>query len=155
MSNPPPACQSAASAPSTPPRVLVVDDVQENREILAYYLGKLGFDVITTQDGFMAVEGLSGGAARRRGLDRPPSFDLVLMDISMPRLDGFQAVATLRAQGIRTPIVAVTASTVEGCRDRCLAAGYDDFIAKPVEPELLRSVCTALLASSGGNTAAA
>jgi len=145
---------NSQSSPTTAPRVLVVDDVQENREILAYYLGKLGYEVTSTSDGFMAVEGLAGGAARRRGLDRPLTFDLVLMDISMPRMDGFQAVAALRAQGIRTPIVAVTASTVAGCKERCLAAGYDEFLAKPVDPECLRSICSQLLARTRTTAAA-
>lgn len=141
-------------APSSAPRALVVDDVPENREILAYYLGKLGFEVTTTHDGFMAVEGLAGGAARRRGVDRPPSFDLVLMDISMPRIDGFQAVAMLRAQGVRTPIIAVTASTLPGCREQCLAVGCDEFIAKPVDPEQLGAICGTLLSRTRGSAAA-
>lgn len=135
-------------------RVLVVDDVSENREILAYYLGKAGYDVVTTQDGLMAIEGLVGGAILRRSGDKPPKFDLVLMDMQMPRMDGYEAVRTLRSQGFRTPVVAVTAHTLTGDREKCLAAGCDEYIGKPVDPEKLVAICDELVAKVRSRAAA-
>lgn len=64
------------------------------------------------------------------------SFDLILMDCEMPRMDGFEAAAAIRANeahgGVRTPIIAMTANSMPGDRDRCLAAGMEDYVAKPI-----------------------
>lgn len=126
-------------------RVLVVDDIAENREILSYYLTKAGYQVVTADDGFAAVEGLVGGAAMRRGAAPQQGFDLVLMDMSMPRVSGYEAVPRLRASGYRTPIVAVTAHSLSGDREKCLAAGCDEYITKPVDPKRLAEVCEQML----------
>lgn len=145
--------KTAASAASTgggssaaKGRVLVVDDVAENREILSYYLTKAGYQVVTADDGFAAVEGLVGGAAMRRGALPQAGFDLVLMDMSMPRVSGYEAVPRLRASGYRTPIVAVTAHSLAGDREKCLAAGCDEYVTKPVDPQRLAEVCERMLA---------
>lgn len=135
-------------------RVLVVDDVAENREILSYYLEKAGFSVVTSENGYTAIQGLVGGATLRKTADRPPSFDLVLMDMQMPKLDGYETVRQLRAQGFRTPIIAVTAHTLTGDREKCLAAGCDDYLGKPVEPERFIAACTAQVAKNRPRSAA-
>ncbi|MBL0871040.1 MAG: response regulator [Phycisphaerales bacterium] len=126
-------------------RVLVVDDIAENREILSYYLTKAGYQVVTADDGFAAVEGLVGGAAMRRGVLPQQGFDLVLMDMSMPRVSGYEAVPRLRASGYRTPIVAVTAHSLAGDREKCLNAGCDEYVTKPVDPKRLVEVCDRMM----------
>lgn len=150
---------SKPSVPETPTPpskgcVLVVDDVEENREILSYYLQKAGFAVVTTGNGFTAIQGLVGAATLRKSVVRPPTFDLVLMDMQMPMMDGYEAVRQLRAQNFRTPIIAVTACTLTGDREKCLAAGCDNYLGKPVEPEQFIATCIAEIAKGRAQRAA-
>jgi len=116
--------------PATPPlgagrRVLLVEDTAMNRQLARILLHKLGWEVDEAHDGQQALDAL---ALRR--------YDLVLMDCMMPVMDGYEACARLRAreaaQGLaRTPVIALTASAIEGDRERCLAAGADDYLTKP------------------------
>ena len=99
---------------------------------MADFLTARGFDVDVASDGLEAIA---------RATACPP--DVILMDIQMPRLDGLAATQTLRAsetEGRRTPIVAVTALAMEGDRERCLAAGCDAHLAKPVDLSRLRQM---------------
>jgi hypothetical protein len=91
-------------------------------------LQAMGLDADTAEDGVVALELL---AAR--------DYDAVLMDVQMPRLDGYATTRQIRARerGHRVPVVAMTAAAIEGERERCLAAGMDDFLTKPVDPEAL------------------
>jgi CheY-like chemotaxis protein len=114
------------------PVVLVVDDYLEAREICAEYLGFHGYRVVTAEDGLQAIE---------RASEVLP--DLILMDLSLPELDGWAATRRLKADprtsGI--PIVALTGHAMSAERERALAAGCDDVITKPVVPkELLAEV---------------
>jgi len=112
-------------------RILVADDQAVNRKLTARQLERLGFTVDMAENGREAVEAL--GRAE---------YDLVFMDCHMPEMDGFTATEEIRrreSKGRRTPIVALTASVVGPERDRCTAAGMDDYLTKPVrEPDLLR-----------------
>ncbi len=114
--------------------VLVVEDNAINQSIAYAMLRALGCDVETADNGLEALRSLD----RRR-------FDLVLMDCQMPEMDGYAATAEIRrreeAGEIRVPIVALTANALEGDRERCLAAGMDDYLAKPY----VRSQIAALL----------
>jgi CheY-like chemotaxis protein len=107
-------------------RVLVVDDNDINRLVATAILEETGVEVETAGDGREALDRLA----------RSPC-DLVLMDLQMPEMDGLAATRELRARGVRTPVVAMTASAGERDRERCLRAGMDDVLTKPVEPELL------------------
>jgi CheY-like chemotaxis protein/HPt (histidine-containing phosphotransfer) domain-containing protein len=109
--------------------VLVVEDNPVNQLVAVGLLEALGYATETADDGAAALEVLSKG-----------DFDLVLMDVQMPRMDGYAATRAIRAAeppGTHLPVVAMTAAAVEGERDRCLAAGMDDFLTKPVDPAAL------------------
>jgi len=119
--------------------VLLAEDHEVNRELFTLLLGKLGCGVVTARDGVEAVE---IGSGRR--------FDLVLMDIFMPRMSGYEAARELRDKGYSGPIVAVTASALKGERENCIAAGMNDILVKPFKREDLAAVLAVYLPSSGG-----
>ncbi|MHB8762913.1 MAG: ATP-binding protein [Deferrisomatales bacterium] len=126
------ATAAAREAPSLPTelRILVAEDEPVNREVAVALLQHRGWRVTAVADGSAAVEAW---------LAEP--FDLVLMDVQMPGLDGFAATRLIRQRegpgGARVPIVGLTAHALKGDRERCLAAGMDDYLAKPVAPETL------------------
>jgi len=125
----PPTVRRPRGAPAL--RVLVAEDNPVNQEVFTLLLRKTGCEVELAGTGAEAV------SAVERGL-----FDLVLMDLQMPEMDGLRAARLIRArekaQGGRVPIIAVTANALQGERERCLAAGMDGYLAKPVRgPELL------------------
>jgi CheY-like chemotaxis protein len=112
--------------------LLVVDDHPVNREVLMRQLGLLGLTADTAVDGIEAL-----------ALWRPGRYVTILADMHMPRMDGFGLTAAIRAQEVslgvpRTPIVAVTANAMRGEEERCLGAGMDAYIPKPVSLERLR-----------------
>jgi len=113
-------------------RVLVVEDEPVNRELAAALLEEAGLIVDLAEDGLEAVDRI----ARNR-------YDLVFMDMQMPRLDGLDATRRIREStpARALPIIAMTANAYAEDRARCLAAGMDDFITKPIEPEILFGVC--------------
>jgi CheY-like chemotaxis protein len=116
-------------------RVLVVDDGPDNRRLLDVVLRKSGVDVALACDG---REGVSRGL---EALSAGQPFDVVLMDLQMPHLDGLRAMQELRRSGYTHPIVALTANAVEGERERSLTEGFDGFLTKPITPgQLLRNV---------------
>jgi PAS domain S-box-containing protein len=121
----PPAVTHPPALWTAPPRVLVAEDSQLNQVVAGRALERCGCRVEIVGDGAEALEVL----ARRR-------VDLVLMDCQMPGMDGYQATMELRRRergsGARTPVVAMTAQAMDGDRRRCLAAGMDDYISKPL-----------------------
>lgn len=116
-------------------RILLVEDVLDSQRLLRHHLRSAGADVETAFDGRAAV----ATALARRDDGRP--FDLILMDMQMPELDGWAATTQLRASGWIGPIVALTASMLSDHRDRCMAAGCDDFATKPITRDALIELC--------------
>ncbi|MGH2471855.1 MAG: HD-GYP domain-containing protein [Candidatus Limnocylindria bacterium] len=115
-------------APTRRPKVLVVDDVASNRELLQGRLEDLGYEVREARDGIEALDAVAG--------DEP---DLILLDIDMPRLDGIAVCEQLKAHPTRRliPVVILTASSDRGTRLRGIAAGADDYLSKPFDPKEL------------------
>jgi PAS domain S-box-containing protein len=109
-------------------RVLVVEDNAVNRKVAVAYLDKLGYVTDIAVDGCEALDAMS-----------TTNYDVVLMDCQMPRMDGYEASLAVRARehDRHTPIVAMTASAMASDRERCLAAGMDDYLSKPLNRELL------------------
>ncbi len=127
--------------------VLLVEDNAVNRKVAVRLLMQKGMTVTSAENGRVGVEKWSEGM-----------FDLVLMDVQMPEMDGFQATAEIRrleaTQGRRTPIVAMTAHAMSGDRERCLAAGMDDYVTKPVRAESLYEVIGRWAGRTGDEQAA-
>jgi two-component system sensor histidine kinase/response regulator len=132
---------AAVTAPAEPAKgtVLVVDDGEVNQIVAVGMLRHLGYAAEVAEDGHQAVD-----AVRRR------RFDAILMDVQMPGMDGYEATREIRrleADGLRTPIIAMTASATEGERERCLEAGMDDYQAKPVQKAAVAEVLARWVAS--------
>ena len=103
-----------------------------NRHVVVGMLGKLDVAVDIACDGLEAVAACSN-----------QRYGLVFMDCQMPAMDGFDATCAIRANepaGVHTPIVALTANAMDGDRERCLAAGMDDYLAKPIDAAALRAI---------------
>jgi len=121
-------------------RILLVEDNAVNQKVAVAMIKKLGGLIDVAVDGREAIAALEKG-----------SYDLVLMDCQMPEMDGFEATRVIRQKGetgARIPIIAMSASAMQADREKCLLAGMDDFIAKPVLPEELARVLSRWLAVS-------
>ena len=110
--------------------VLIVDDDMRNLFALSKVLEERGLQVLKAEDGNKALALLRDGVAA----------DIILMDIMMPGLDGYETTRAIRALGSKTPIIALTAKAMKEDRDKCLAAGADDYLAKPVDLDRLISM---------------
>jgi CheY-like chemotaxis protein len=126
--------------------VLLVDDNAVNQKVGERQLSRMGASVTQAWNGVEALEQL-----------RSSRFDLVLMDCQMPTMDGYEATRLLRdpetgALDPRVTVVAMTAHAMAGDRERCLAAGMDDYLTKPVDPTRLLSTLTTIWAR-GSNAA--
>jgi two-component system, sensor histidine kinase and response regulator len=139
-----PHAPQASAASQNPPvgagqRILIVEDDSTNRILATNILKRNGYATAIAKDGVEAVEMSS--------LD---TFDLILMDVQMPNMNGLEATATIRkleeASGRRTPILALTAHAMDGDRERCIEAGMDDYLSKPIHAKNLLTMINALIA---------
>ncbi len=132
-----------------PAQILLVEDGPDNRALITHYLRKAGFTCEIAENGQVAVD-----KVLQRGADQPP-IDLVLMDMQMPVMDGYTATRTLREAHFGGPIVALTAHAMSGDREQCIAAGCDDYVAKPIKRAHLLDVIHRHLQRAGADPAAA
>ncbi len=132
------AAAAAGARPSGPLRILLVEDSLVNQKLVKALLERQGHLVLVANDG---QEALAGFQAQ--------PFDLVLMDIQMPHMDGLEATAAIRQleqrRGTHVPIVAMTAHALLGDRERCLAAGMDEYLAKPIRARRLFETIAAMV----------
>ena len=112
-------------------RVLIVDDVPLNRRLLSIQLARLGLEVDEAEDGRVAIERIRATEAEGG------RYAIVFMDMQMPVLDGYKATRELRSGGYRLPVLALTAHAMSGDRERCLDAGCDGYLTKPVDARSL------------------
>ncbi len=129
-----------AAARAFVPKILLVEDNPVNREVAVGMLESLGCVAHAAENGWLALEAMNNDA-----------YDAVLMDCQMPVMDGLTATTELRrreqnAGGARLPIIALTANAMEGDRERCLAAGMDDFLSKPFSQQQLAALLKRWLA---------
>jgi CheY-like chemotaxis protein len=118
------------------PKILLVEDNEMNRDMLSRRLQRKGYEVA------MAVDGRQGVEMARQG-----GYDLILMDMSLPEIDGWEATRQLRAapETVAVPIIGLTAHAMAGDREKALEAGCNDYDTKPVELPRLLSKIEALL----------
>jgi CheY-like chemotaxis protein len=120
----------------------VVEDVEVNQRLLAAMLRRAGAHVDLASDGRSGLDAVLAAEARGE------PYDLVLMDMQMPILDGYEATRALRAAGFARPIVALTAHAMSTDRDKCLAAGCTDYETKPIQRQRVIATCRRLLANA-------
>ncbi|HEY2844581.1 MAG TPA: response regulator [Bryobacteraceae bacterium] len=128
----------AAARPANQTRVLVAEDNRVNQALVRRLLAKQGYEITVVGDGGAAVAALAEGV-----------FDIVLMDVQMPGMDGFAATAMIREQeqrsGQHIPIIAMTAHALKGDHERCLAEGMDAYVSKPIRRDELFTTVERLL----------
>jgi CheY-like chemotaxis protein len=130
-------CGDAAERTELRPlRILLAEDNSVNQRVACRLLEKRGHTVAVACNGRQAID-----------LFDERAFDLVLMDVQMPEMDGFEATAAIRARekatGHRIPILAMTAHAMKGDQERCLAAGMDGYVTKPIKPAALLAAIAA------------
>jgi len=126
---------------STPLKVLLADDNPVNRRVASKLVERAGHTVTSVEDGAAALR-----------MVESEQFDVVLMDVEMPVMDGFEATAKIRQReeitGTRLPIIALTAHAVAGFREKCLARGMDGYVSKPIQPAVLFALIQEITAST-------
>jgi PAS domain S-box-containing protein len=129
-------------------RILLAEDGIDNQRLISFHLRKAGAEVAVADNGRIALEMIEAAEADGR------PYDLLLTDMQMPEMDGYTLARTLRERGSTLPIIAVTAHAMAEDRERCRAAGCDDYASKPIERAQLIETCAAWIGRRGGGSAA-
>ena len=115
-------------------RVLVIDDAAENRELLTLVLNDLGISTETAENGAIGVD-----------MAVDSHYEVILSDIQMPVMDGYQAVAAMREKGLEQPIIALTANAMKGYEEKILKAGFSHYMTKPIDIDALSKLLAELI----------
>lgn len=107
-------------------RILLTEDNLVNQKVALIHLRKFGYNADVANNGLEAVTAI-----------KKNPYDLVLMDVQMPEMDGYDATRAIRCEGFKLPIIAMTANAMKGDREKCIEAGMNDYITKPVNPKIL------------------
>ena len=126
------ACPDNAEKEARPLRILMAEDNPVNRKVALSMLKRLGYRADVAENGLEVLQ----------ALDEKP-YDVVLMDVQMPEMDGLEATRHIRDQGLSTRIIAMTAHAMDGDRDECLEAGMNEYISKPINMEELARILEA------------
>ncbi|MFD2176628.1 ATP-binding protein [Veronia pacifica] len=126
--------------PVPPMHILVAEDNKANQMVVKLILERAGHSVVVAGDGIEVIKEIER--------DRKDAFDLILMDMSMPKLDGIEATRLLRTAGVNIPIIALTANAMEEDKIKCLEAGMNEFITKPVRSAMLKQMLKAVSVSA-------
>ncbi len=110
-------------------KILLVDDSADNQSLFTYYMKSVGAEVEVANNGIEAIQKVHNG-----------QYDIILMDLQMPEMDGYDATRTLRKEGYKKPIIALSAHAMKAVRERCLASGFDEYISKPIDRKSLVEV---------------
>jgi len=138
----PPAGQRPAAAPRLRGRILLAEDGVDNQRLIALLLRRAGAEVVVAENGQLALDCVEEAAR----VGEP--FELILMDMQMPLLDGYAATQALRRGGLTTPIIALTAHAMAGDRERCLQAGCNDYATKPIDRHSLLTMIARYLSQA-------
>ena len=124
----------------------LAEDGPDNQRLISFHLHKAGAEVTIVDTGAKAVAAMTIDGSLTSPARHPAPFDLILMDMQMPEMDGYAATTRLRSLACKVPIIALTAHAMSGDRDRCMKAGCDDYATKPLDKADLLRRCAAWVA---------
>ena len=154
----PPAVAILEGKPLDGLRILLVEDGPDNRRLIAFHLSKAGATIETANDGAAALTRMCAPSIALEGesavdvLKSPPDFDVVVTDIDMPIMDGYELARRLRTAGWQGRIVALTAHAMNGDAERCIEAGCDGYASKPIDRNRLIELCRGTTESTSCTT---